>query len=188
MCTKRKFLSGKNSLCKYTIENTYLTETKKTMYGAIVFLPFILEMWPKRWVNAEGELQGQSCPRQTAGHPEVFLRVFFQIHVYFEAELMSECVLPCVFFTDRQKHMSTKCYSCRIWFWSMRGQFHFIYSGLLYTVTKHLSSLPHPFLLLQSEGISCGGNIDNSALDAVLTLSQCGGERGECSFNAFSDS
>lgn len=44
--------------------NTYLTETKKTMYGRIVFLPFILEMWPKGWVNAEGELQGQSCPRQ----------------------------------------------------------------------------------------------------------------------------
>lgn len=149
VCTQSKFMGGKNSFCKHTIENTYLTETNNMMYGAIVFLPFILEMWPKTRVNAEGELQGESCPRQAAGHPELFLRVFFQICVCFEAEFTSECVPPPTFFTGRQKHMGTKCYSCRICFGSMRGQFYFIYSGLLPAVTKHLSSLPHPLPLLQ---------------------------------------
>lgn len=61
-------------------------------------------IWLKRWVNAEGEPKGQSCPRQAGGRPALFLWVLFQIAVGFEAEVVSELVPPLAFFTDAHKH------------------------------------------------------------------------------------
>lgn len=50
-------------------------------------------------MNAEGEPNGQSCPRQTA---KVFFWVLFQTGVGFEGEFVSERVSPQAFFTGTQ--------------------------------------------------------------------------------------
>lgn len=108
-------------------------------------------------MNAEGELRGQSCPRKAAGSPEVFLSVLFQIYVCFEAEVTSEHVPPQALFTDKQAdrhththkmvHLQGLIMMCEvsILFYLFRAII------LLHAITKHLSSLPPPLILIQSE-------------------------------------
>lgn len=100
---------GGTCSCKDTAENAYLTRQKWQYMELIPFFPSSLWflIWLKRWVNAEGEPKGQSCPRQTGGRPALFLWVLFQIGVGFEAEVVSELVPPLAFFTDTQTH--TRC-------------------------------------------------------------------------------
>lgn len=105
------------------------------------------------WERAEGPVLPQKGSRESGSFPQGFVS---DLCLFWSRGYVRTCSPTGTFHkqTGRQKdtHTHTKWYICKIWLWCVRCQFCFIYSGLLCTVMEHLPSLPHPLILIQSDG------------------------------------
>lgn len=150
---------GRPCSCMYTTESAYLHRQKWKYRELMSFFPHLgafnfglRDGWMLResWGASPAPERQQGVRKFSSGFCFRFMFVLKQ--------RLCQNMFPHRHFsqtnrqTERYTHTHTKWYICKIWLWCVRCQFCFIYSGLLSTVMEHLPSLPHPLILIQSDG------------------------------------